>query len=155
MLSKKAVNLLRRVKAHIIEEPRRLAMESWVQVSSEAPCGTAACIAGWACLLTLPKTEYAKYMESLPDPNNNDFDHYWMRSRKAERIAGRGKKPMNRAMDLLGLKRDAAMELFLDENWPERLSNRFNEAQTAKTQAKIAGQAIDAFIKQHTKGDPQ
>lgn len=55
------VELLRKIEAHILEEPKRFIMSQYiVEKSSDrpdvngrdfAPCGTAACIAGWACLL--------------------------------------------------------------------------------------------------------
>ena len=67
--SKLNVRLLRRVKKHILEEPRRFVMWSWMLTKSRfgstypadgyghvhqvkfASCGTAACVAGWTCLL--------------------------------------------------------------------------------------------------------
>lgn len=52
------VELLQKVKAHILEEPKRLFMPvvlhcnmSDVPEVRKPPCGTMACIAGWACLL--------------------------------------------------------------------------------------------------------
>jgi hypothetical protein len=44
------VKLLRRVAAHIKAEPRRWTY-NWAKPSDEAPCGTQACIAGWAIIL--------------------------------------------------------------------------------------------------------
>lgn len=50
------VELLERVKAHILEDPRRLDMELWIQDKmygpDSPPCGTVGCIAGWAVELT-------------------------------------------------------------------------------------------------------
>lgn len=45
------VRLLRRVAKHIVEEPRRYNQGSWCDRSNDAPCGTMACIAGWAVIL--------------------------------------------------------------------------------------------------------
>ena len=51
------IELLNKVKAHILEEPRRLEMVDWIMEGDEIPspekppCGTAACIAGWAAML--------------------------------------------------------------------------------------------------------
>jgi hypothetical protein len=49
------VRLLRRIKKHILEEPRRFWMGWWVVPNvpgqHPAPCGTTACIAGWAAIL--------------------------------------------------------------------------------------------------------
>jgi hypothetical protein len=47
------IELLERIKNHILEEPKRINMYCWVKsVEYDGPlCGTAACIAGWAFLL--------------------------------------------------------------------------------------------------------
>ena len=71
-LTPEAIQKLLEVKQHILEEPNRLSMQDWVQdkcnlrrfwdyldglrastglVSLNPPCGTAACIAGWICIL--------------------------------------------------------------------------------------------------------
>src|ERR1700739_464311 len=59
-LNKEAVKLLRQVKDHILEEPKRLSMGSWMVIyptgfptsASWLPaCGTVGCIAGWTVLL--------------------------------------------------------------------------------------------------------
>jgi len=63
------IELFEKVKAHILEEPRRLSQITWVTtreqqpvrfaeiVSSdqEPPCGTVACVAGWTSLLSEKK----------------------------------------------------------------------------------------------------
>lgn len=49
------VGLLRRVKLHILEEPRRLDMTLWKSIrwgEDPPPCGTTACIGGWALILS-------------------------------------------------------------------------------------------------------
>jgi hypothetical protein len=65
------VELLRKVEKHILEEPKRLYMRSWIvredharvlithvgETRGFAQCGTAACIAGWAVLLSHENTE--------------------------------------------------------------------------------------------------
>lgn len=66
--SKPNVKLLRKIQKHILKEPRRFFMDWYIARKSQlredtfasdngtrqefAPCGTAACIAGWACLLS-------------------------------------------------------------------------------------------------------
>lgn len=42
---------LREVMIHVTYEPRRLDMGNWASTSQESPCGTTACIAGWAVIL--------------------------------------------------------------------------------------------------------
>lgn len=55
-LGKEAVSILRRVKRHILVEPKRIAMAYWRLNKDETPyapekgwpkCGTVACIGGW------------------------------------------------------------------------------------------------------------
>jgi|SRR5579864_556807 len=46
------VELLRKVKKHILEEPRRLDMGYWIHATTASPCGTVACLAGWTCILS-------------------------------------------------------------------------------------------------------
>jgi hypothetical protein len=53
------VRLLRRVQKHIEAEPRRMKMKLWLdrnpferERSALPPCGTTACIAGWALILS-------------------------------------------------------------------------------------------------------
>src|SRR5216684_5835607 len=45
------VKLLRKVAKHILAEPRRIYMEQYCVRSSDAPCGTAGCIAAWGAIL--------------------------------------------------------------------------------------------------------
>jgi hypothetical protein len=61
------VKLLRKIQKHILEEPKRLVMRDWIITKAEGyksfrndaeeitkfpKCGTAACIAGWAVILS-------------------------------------------------------------------------------------------------------
>lgn len=50
------VRLLRRIEKRILKEPGQFNMGVWVRrwfpKSKRRPCGTEACIAGWACLLS-------------------------------------------------------------------------------------------------------
>jgi len=60
-LSREAVTLLRKVKRHILAEPKRIAMRVW-RTDKPAyirpyklkvpPCGTVACIGGWVEVLS-------------------------------------------------------------------------------------------------------
>ena len=60
-LSRKAVTLLRKVKRHILAEPKRIAMRVWRiekrgianrSVLKIPSCGTVACIGGWVEVLS-------------------------------------------------------------------------------------------------------
>jgi len=49
------VELLRKIQQHIKEEPRRYSFD-WASESDKSPCGTQACIAGWAMVLSGKRT---------------------------------------------------------------------------------------------------
>lgn len=46
------VELLQKVKAKILAEPKAINMETWICESTRTPYKTVACIAGWASLLS-------------------------------------------------------------------------------------------------------
>ena len=134
--------LLRRVAKHISEEPKRLAMGSFIQTKDEttakftehyhrdklrnfgteptehnfAPCGTAACIAGWATILGKGDTDM---------PNS-----------EGER--------------LLDIDAYEAGRLFYVDSWPKQFEKPYMEAMTPAKRARIAVARIEHFIK--TKG---
>ena len=119
------VKLLRRVKKHILEEPRRFAMGTWQsygEPKTEAAiglswnarnpyeneqkfpeCGTIACIGGWA--------EYFEHNSQI---------------------------------------REWGGKLISASLWPDKFYTRYAKAKTARTRAKIAAERIDHFIA--TKG---
>lgn len=125
----KNIGLLRRVKEHILTEPRRFTMERWLDENdlegNHPPCGTAACIAGWTVLL-----KDGRQVTSLG-------------------IA-------SRAAELLGLgTRDVgdyevftkANSLFFVKNWPKRYKRAYSRTRKLANRARIAGQRIEYFIK--------
>ena len=60
------ITLFRKIRKHILEEPKRINLNHWVDPYSEvAPCGTEGCIAGWACVLGIPQ---ASPIEICEDP---------------------------------------------------------------------------------------
>lgn len=138
------VKLLRRVKQHILEEPKRLIMSGLLvrkdkfrnkfmtdggvdQFQEFAPCGTAACIAGWTVLL-----------------------HDGMKTKKE------GAQMWHRAAKLLGLDdkcRDGessqTSKLFVTHEWGSKIAARYHRAKTQKGRAKIAAERIEQFIKEY------
>jgi hypothetical protein len=122
------VKLLRRVKKHILEEPRRLCMAWYVIKKSEdkkliagrpfAKCNTAACIAGWT--LELNKIEVNPY--------------------ESEHI---------RACKLLDISYDEGLRLFEPSSWPLKFRDGRRDDGTEET-AQVAAARIEHFIK--TKG---
>jgi hypothetical protein len=131
------VKLLRRVKKHILEEPRRFVMRVFYfrkadllretftsdthQPMRFAKCGTAACIAGWSVLLT-------------------DGLHADMNDVRARAISLLGLNPNDYRHD----------ELFDVCGWPTKFADAYEKARSQKARAKIAADRIEHFIA--TKG---
>lgn len=137
--------LLLRVKAHILEEPRRLNMSNWIDsgepgtpiafdfeddanwqdlhvlTPEEAPpCGTVACIAGWSCILGMdaPAKEIAK-------------NH---------RVEGSARQ----LLDISPLQKE---ELFYPYNWPNPADyEEYRTCGNAQQRAQVVARVIDAFI---------
>lgn len=129
------VKLLRRIQKHILEEPKRLQMRYLflrqrnsrtfcADVSGQpfAPCGTAACIAGWAMLLS----GIRPYDIDAGTDNQND-------AAIAER--------------LLGLPEDFWPRLFVESSWPKPFRAGYRTAKSPKQRAKVAAARIDCLIK--------
>lgn len=132
------VELLERVKAHILEEPRRFEMASWAEHSDDAPCGTAACIAGWALILE----KGARLLD----------DGVTLLYRNNRRILSEG----NDAARLLGIDIKIAMELFSVSRWPSDLEYEYldleydDSLEGRQAKAEIAARRIDRFIAEHS-----
>lgn len=135
------VELLEKVKQHILEEPKRFFMEDFIleapagsavkldDVTRTMPsCGTAACIAGWAVILS--------HGGALP--------------------SGTRLGCFTEACNLLGFKLDKfqdseeADRLFVTSDWPSLYRQAYLNAKTVEDKAQIAANRIDHFIK--TKG---
>ncbi len=116
------VELLRRVQAHILEEPRRLNMDHWIRTGQTGPdspaCGTTACIAGWALELDGkdPSLLFA------------DVD----------------------AAKTLGITPMQGERLFFVGSWPSSFVTRYDDASHDNVRAVVASERIDHFIA--TKG---
>lgn len=142
-LKPKAIQLLLRVKAHILEEPRRLNMSEWKQTAfpgmivkdgyehglnaskhhqlltakTAPPCGTVGCIAGWVCLLS-----------------GADYP-----------IFG------GQAAAYLGVEEHHLEPLFYPRKWPNKTRFRqYLNARSQRRRAQIVGRVIDEFIAAHS-----
>mgnify|MGYP001601442776 CR=1 FL=1 len=132
--------LLREVEKEILAEPRRLRMDSWVERvygkgETMPPCGTTACIAGFATILH----------KGMPDYVNKDF--------KARAWYLLDYAPVNYegyAMDALQLGSEQAERLFYVSSWPEKFLAAWEQASTPLRRAEVAVARIEHFIK--TKG---
>lgn len=124
--------LLRKVRDHILEEPRRIHMEQWLIKGSKyinmilgrqrgAPaCNTVGCIAGWTAQLSESKAE--------------SWDCASVAVRKLK---------INYAQTKL---------LFHVENWPEDLQIKIGKYRNGtKSYAKVVAQRIDRFIETRGK----
>ena len=121
------VRLLRRIQRHILAEPKRLDMRSWLimyskqqatENSSIPRCGTVACIAGWAVALTrkvIKNDAYIQYMASKE----------------------------------LGLGHEEDDNLFLPSTWPSPWRERLLRYQPGtKLYAEVVSRYIDFFIEE-------
>ena len=130
------VKLLRKIQEHILEEPKRFVMRTFLirppdldddvfegddgTMVKFARCGTAACVAGWAVLL-----------------------HDGMDTRVSNL--------RSRAKSLIGLKKGFNEDLLFEVGgWPTRFEEAYRSAKTQRGRARVAVRRIDHFIK--TKG---
>jgi len=118
------VELLQKVKEHVLEEPSRFQMgdvihranpgESYCDLGIEITvpkCGTVACIAGWSLVLS-----------------------------------GERSTDMGKAEELLGISDVEGDRLFLMGRWPNEFESRFSSADNPQERANIAAERIDHFI---------
>lgn len=132
------VELLQRVKQHILDEPLRLEMVEGLKFRAPGTqrrvhcaneeyvptpaCGTIGCIAGWACILG-DKT----FADAHPG------DPCWGTVRE-------------RAEELLQIPTSSS-RLFRVNWWPEDLFNRYEHAETQQERAEILAERIERYIK--------
>lgn len=128
-MSELNIELLKQVRDKIATTPQAYNQETWGQPSAAAPCGTAACIAGWACILSGAMTP-----EKLYDLGET---RHW------ERIEGV-------AQDKLGLTLDEADTLFNGEpeiKWPGAFADLWIDSYGDQLQqAQVAVEYLDHII---------
>lgn len=143
------IELLQRVKQHILAEPRRLNMGTWVSTVGKTvpafagvygrdeadlpPCGTVACVAGWAVLLSRfngKPEEYAAFMRErntlFPDSLTSSI-----------------------GQEELGLSPSQMETLFYVGRWPERFRVAHGQAEENgdyQAMAQITADRIDYMI---------
>lgn len=120
------VELLLKVKAAILEEPKAFDMIDWFRQSSAAPCGTTACIAGWAVVIN----EGCRRPGQVPSWLRGDTCQY------SGEVA-------------LEIDDEQAMGLFYIGAWPRLFAERYKEARSLLDyagMAKAAADRIDHFI---------
>jgi hypothetical protein len=122
------IELLQAVKAAILKNPQHFDMDHWV---GHNHCGTTACIAGWARVITL-KCETPKAAE--------DFRASVAENRPA---------PLSFGTDDLGLSYSEENALCYLASWPDCFSGRYWAAEEKGDYAGMAQAAadrIDHFI---------
>lgn len=118
------VELFQEIKQKILEEPRRLNMSTWACIREPGmswgdlmpPCGTTACIAGWATFIDAEKRGLSKESVSI-----NAVE----------------------AANLLGLTRENAGDVFVAICWPRSFRERYESADSPKASAEVAAEFID------------
>jgi hypothetical protein len=121
--------LLRKVQQHILEEPRRLNMRTFrTEVTgfyeTDPPCGTTACIAGWAGLLNDPPSRHMNWQEG-------------------REVLGLSRPQSERLFTPPEFGPATHC-------WPKEFRRRYNLARSPAGRAKVAAERIEHFIK--TKG---
>jgi hypothetical protein len=141
------VTKLRKLKKWILAEPRRYNQKYWmfsahsdVVLNQAPPCGTAACLAGSACLMEGYKPYIDENVESRID---------YVRK-------PRGKKQFNienLGQEILGLTDYQSNNLFSSScnGWSDRSRNAYFCSITLQDRAQAAVMAIDDFIASNSK----
>lgn len=128
------VELLLKVKAAILAEPRAFNMSQWSLPAPDAPCGTACCIAGWAKVLDMGLKTPGEASKILDDPES-------------------GNDRFSEGTDSLQLSVAEEGRLCYWANWPAEFSEQYYEARSRTDRtamAKAGADRIDHFIA--TKG---
>lgn len=132
--------LLRRIQKHILKYPDAFVMEYFVEnrdKETKTPCGTAACIGGWACIMEQKKLSprlRQRLLNNISKPEDywigKDYDfNYFYHARR-----------------FLGISERQAESLFELGGWPEKFNIRYYGAKTNKGLARVAVQRIEHFI---------
>jgi hypothetical protein len=142
-LKPETVKLLRKIEAHMLEEPKRVDMCDWARPSNKPSCGTTACIAGWAILMSVPKKKLLAL--SKANPGASEWDYAKLAETKDIENAARNK---------LKLTKQQANRLFIPYqgypvihgSWPELLWDKYMDAATPRRKAKVVVDRIERFI---------
>jgi len=123
MATKKQVNernkLLWKVIRHIKAEPKRLDMNIWEMKDADVPCGTSACMFGWANLLGRKK------------PVNLGITEDFFLS-----VCG-----------LLSLDSEEGDRLAYSDSWPSKYMYQYEMAATPRGRVQATTRRIEHFIK--------
>lgn len=149
-LSQATIDLLRKVEQHILAEPRRLDMTHFgtafsphrtQEDSGLPPCGTNACIAGWAVVLSDPEVEIKDGFYQLANDyfDGSDLMHF-------EDIAAAKLELTTAQAERLFYFKEWIEGRETGNGWPEGFAMDYDEAQTAEERARTTVQRIEHFI---------
>lgn len=116
------VPLLREIQQRILAEPDAFRMDKWT-------CGSAHCIAGWACALRGYKL-------------HREHDY----TRRKWHVFERHVPIAIAARALLGITSDKAGNLFHVATWPEQFLSAYDRTTNRTARAAIATERIEHFI---------
>ena len=130
--------LLTKIKEAILKSPKLIDMYNWYELRSPKnieeskqedfpACGMAACIGGWAILMTDP-AEYARLKKYADKWGYTD---------------GGSEKE---SAEALKIDDEQAERLFYVGNWPRPMNTRYFTAKTPQDRAQATADRIDRFI---------
>lgn len=123
--------LFRAIRNHILEEPRRynqgVAIEKVTKRTS--PCGTQACLLGWAVILSGKKPEVRPCACGNPACTFNIETTYELGAR------------------VLRLTERQALRVYSDGEWPDKFQEPMNRAGNATERARAAADYINYIIR--------
>lgn len=130
------VEKLRKLKAYILEEPRRYRQEKWFFskddrefLEQNPACGTMGCLAGNACLMEGYKPILENYL-------------LW----KVQDCEGVLTDPDDTAAKILGLTKFESVDLFNSFGWGSEARNAYWSAESPEARAKAAAMELDRLI---------
>lgn len=130
--------LLLKVKAVILEEPKRVDMDLWIRECAEGEnngpaCKTVGCISGWAVLIDGMRAWRVKRPLTV--------------LRRMRKSGGPGADGFQSGRELLALNLRQANALFFDNEWPSDLRRRLADEYSGTPEyAAVVAEAIDRFI---------
>lgn len=144
------IKMLRRIQKEIKREPRRFIMEDFFDSEDEeAPCKSAACIAGFTLILR----DRDRWLERVSTRKTKGRYQFMSAVKRLEEEY----KPIDKdtaydAARVLRLDSDQERRLFFSAHWPQKFYTKYLISKNNRSaRARIAVQRIEHFIK--TGGD--
>lgn len=130
--------LLRKIQAHLAEEPKRYVQDyehitstetlERVSLNGAPPCGTMACIGGWACVLS------------------GDSSPSYHTMRKAQEYLGLDPEQADRLFSGVSVSEGDIRIVYSGTRWPKKFASAYAKAKTQRGRVAVAIRRIDHFI---------